>query len=385
MMRAKLDAQMNAPSPTRRITIIGLGLIGGSIGLRLKQAGLAGLEVVGQDSSRSAERTAEKIGAIDRAEHDPKRAVQGASLVIIAAPIIALREIFKDIAPHVTEGAVVTDTASTKGEVLRWAAAMLPGSVNFVGGHPMAGKETQGIDHADAALFEGRAYCVCPTVSSSQNAIRSVMGLAEVLGAEPMFIDADEHDVYAAAISHLPLITATALFSLMRQSPSWDDLGQLASSGFTDITRLASGEPAMSHAIWSTNREPLIHWIDRLTEELNKLRDMLKDSQDEDLFALFATTKLQRDDFLVNPPKRTPRPDGVEIDKGKAFLDMMVGGMMADNIRRIQKIPEIVTEMETEEGTRSMTRLEKMSEDIRRDLEKLEQEREEKARREQEG
>jgi hypothetical protein len=223
-------------------------------------------------------------------------------------------------------------------------------------------------------------------VNSSQNAIKSVMGLAELLGAEPMFIDADEHDVYAAAISHLPLITATALFSLMRQSPSWEDLGQLASSGFADMTRLASGEPAMSQAIWSTNREPLIHWIDRLTEELNRLRDMLKDSQDEDLFTLFATAKLQRDEFLVNPPRRVPRPAAVEVDRSKAFLDLMVGGMMADNIRRIQKIPEIVVEEQTEEGgTRRMTRLEKMSEDIRRDLEKLEKEREEKAKRERES
>lgn len=378
--------KMNAPTEKRRITIIGLGLIGGSIGLRLKQADLPALEIVGQDRERSAERTAEKMGAIDRAEHDPKKAVQGANLVIISTPITALREVFNEIGANLAEGAVVTDTASTKGEVMRWAAAILPETVSFVGGHPMAGKETQGIDHADAALFEGRAYCVCPTVNSSQNAIKSVMGLAELLGAEPMFIDADEHDVYAAAISHLPLITATAMFSLMRQSPSWEDLGQLASSGFRDMTRLASGEPAMSQAIWSTNREPLIHWIDRLTDELNRLRDMLKDSQDEDLFAMFATAKLQRDEFLANPPKRAPRPDGVEVDRGKAFLDLIVGGMMADNIRRIQKIPEIVSEEATEEGgTRRVTRLEKMSEDIRRDLEKLDQEREEKARREQEG
>jgi len=376
---------MSDKTETRRIVIIGLGLIGGSIGLGLKAAELPGIDVVGSDIDGSRERSAKKSGAIDRGEHDLAKAVRDARLVIVAVPIAALRDVFTAIAPHLADGAVVTETASTKGEVMKWATELLPESVSFVGGHPMAGKEQAGIDHADAALFEGRAYCICPTVSASPIAIQSVVGLAQALGAEPVFIDADEHDVYAAAISHLPLITATALFSLLRESPSWDDLGQLASTGFRDMTRLASGDPSMSNAIWKTNREAIIHWVDRLTEELQRMRGMLSDSQDEALFKLFAEAKLQRDEFIANPPRRETAARGPEVDRGRALLDIFVGGMMADNIRRVSKIPELMEarqEAAPEGKKRRLSLGEKMEEGIRRDLEKMERERGEKAKRE---
>ena len=375
---------MSENTETRRVVIVGLGLIGGSIGLRLSAAELPGLEVVGSDIDGSRESTAKKSGAIDRGEHDLTRAVRDARLVIIAVPISAVRDVFTAIAPHLAEGAVVTDTASTKGEVMKWAAELLPESVSFVGGHPMAGNEQSGIDHADAALFEGRAYCVCPTVSSPPTAIQSVVGLAQALGAEPVFIDAEEHDVYAAAISHLPLITATALFRLLRESPSWDDLGQLASTGFRDMTRLASGDPSMSNAIWKTNREAIIHWVDRLVEELKRLRAMLSDGQDEELFKLFAEVKLQRDEFIANPPRRETAARGPEVDRGRAVLEMFVGGMVAKNVRRVSKIPEMLEARQQEDGPggekRRLSLGEKMERGIRRDLDKMEREREEKAK-----
>ncbi len=375
---------MNEKAETSRVVIVGLGLIGGSIGLGLRAAELPGLDIVGSDIDGSRERTAKKSGAIDRREHDLAKAVRDARLVIVAVPIAALREVFTAIAPHLADGAVVTDTASTKGEVMKWATELLPESISFVGGHPMAGKEQSGIDHADATLFEGRSYCICPTVSASPASIKSVVGLAEALGAEPVFIDADEHDVYAAAISHLPLITATALFSLLRESPSWDDLGQLASTGFRDMTRLASGDPSMSNAIWKTNREAIIHWVDRFTEELKRMRGMLSDGQDEELFKLFAETKLQRDEFIANPPRRETAARGPEVDRGRALLDIFVGGMMADNIRRVSKIPELLEargEAGPEGKKRRLSLGEKMEEGIRRDLEKMERKREEKAKR----
>ena len=377
---------MSEKAETRRVVIIGLGLIGGSIGLRLKAADLPGLDIVGSDIDGSRERAAKKSGAIDRVEHDLARALRDARLVIVAVPIAALRDVFTAIAPHLTDGALVTDTASTKGEVMKWATELLPESVSFVGGHPMAGKEQTGIENADATLFEGRAYCICPALSASPTAIQSVVGLAQALGAEAVFIDAEEHDVYAAAISHLPLITSTALFRLLRESPSWDDLGQLASTGFRDMTRLASGDPSMSNAIWKTNREAIIHWVDRLTEELKRMRGMLSDAQDEELFKLFAEAKLQRDEFIANPPRRETAARGPEVDRGRALLDIFVGGMMANNIRRVSKIPEMMGEAQQETGPEGKKRRlslgEKMEEGIRRDLEKMEREREEKAKRE---
>ena len=151
---------MDRPNGKKRITIIGTGLIGGSLGMALKAARLPGLEIVGHDSDRGSATRAEKSGAIDHAEHNLPRAVSGAGMVIIAVPVLTVREVMQQVAPHLVKGTVVTDTTSTKAHVMRWAREALPEHVYFVGGHPMAGKETAGIANAEASLFRGKAYCI---------------------------------------------------------------------------------------------------------------------------------------------------------------------------------------------------------------------------------
>ncbi len=361
-----------------KITIIGLGLIGGSLGLAIKRGGLQRVRVAGNDIHGDVLRKAEKMGAIDEVHKDIGKAVDGASMVIVATPILETRDTFNAIARHVAEGAVVTDTASTKTDVMRWAKEMLPEHVSFVGGHPMAGKENQGIENAEAALFDGKAYCIVPSVTATPEAIKSVTGLAHLVGADPIYMDASEHDQYAAAISHMPLVMSTALFSLMRESPSWTDIGAMAGPAFQDMTRLASGDPGMAHGIWRTNREAIIHWTERLMAELARYRDMLQDAQDEQLLEAFGTARLLRDAFVAEPPRRRPDPTSQEVDRGKALMDMFVGGMMADNIRRVQKIPELMNEKvreETDKETgekKKVSLADKIGEGVRRDLEKLE-------------
>ncbi len=363
---------------TGKIAIIGLGLIGGSLGLAIKRAGLQRVRVAGYDVHHDVLRKAEKMGAIDEAGKDIAGAVSGASMVIIATPILEVRDSLATMAPHLSEGAIVTDTASTKADVMRWAKELLPEHVSFVGGHPMAGKETQGIENADASLFEGKAYCIVPPVDATPEAIKSVTGLVHLVGAEPLHIDAAEHDQYAAAISHMPLVMSTALFSLMRESPSWMDIGAMAGPAFHDLTRLASGDPGLAHGIWRTNREAMIHWLERLMAELARYRDMLQDAQDEALLEAFATAQLQREAFLAEPPRRKPDYGRAEVDRGKALMDMFVGARLADNIRRVQKIPELMSEKvieETDEETgqkKKVSMADKIAEGVRRDLEKLE-------------
>jgi prephenate dehydrogenase len=368
---------------SKRITIIGTGLIGGSLGLALKAAGPAGVEIVGHDADRTISGKAEKAGAIDRAEQHLPRAVEGAGMVIIAVPVLSVREVMQQIAPDLGEGAVVTDTTSTKAHVMAWAKEMLPEHVNFVGGHPMAGKENAGIENAEPGLFQGRAYCVCPAVDASDSAVRSVLGLARLAGADPMFMDAEEHDIYAAAVSHLPLMMSTALFSMLRSSPAWPDMGMMASTGFRDVTRLASGDPAMSHGIWVTNREAMIHWLERMSEELRRYRDMLKDAQDEALLETFFKAQIDREVFLREPPRRQAEAAVGKVDTGEAMLSMLVGGMMAKNIKRAKEIPELTGETPQqpgmkEEARRRSTFGERVAEGIKRDLDKLEQRRAEK-------
>jgi len=374
-----------ADSDLKRITIIGTGLIGGSLGLALKATNFPGVEIVGHDRDRGTANQAKKRGAIDKAEHNLPRAVRGASLVIIATPVLAMREVMDQIAPDLAVGAIVTDTASTKADVLKWADELLPDHVNFIAGHPMAGKEKQGIDVADGALFQGRAYCVCPSVSASESSVKTILGLAESVGANPIFIDPAEHDQYAAAISHLPLMMATALFNLMRTSPSWEDMAQMASSGFTDTTRLASTDPTMSHDIWTTNREAIIHWLERMEGELGRFRKLLEDANDAELLDTFARTQIERDSFLLDPPRRTAESSMPGQDDSRGImLDMLVGGMVADKVRRAQKDIE-ASERSTdkrqprdkpdEKGERRSSFGDRIAEGVRRDLEKLEAER----------
>src|SRR3989304_1002536 len=183
---------MKEAQERKRITIIGLGLIGGSLGLAIKAAGLPEVGVGGHSRRRGTMNKAPQGGAVDRAEHNLPRAVEGAGIVIIATPILAVRDIMEQIAPHLPEGCVVTDTGSTKERIMEWAAQILPPTVSFVGGHPMAGKETQGIDNAEEGLFRQRAYCICPAVDAHEGAVRAVLGIARLVGAETLFLDPQE-------------------------------------------------------------------------------------------------------------------------------------------------------------------------------------------------
>ena len=204
-----------------RIAIIGLGLIGGSLGLALKGGGLAGVEIVGYSRRAEVALRAKGLGAVDRAEGDLASAVRDAGLVIIATPVLAIRDILLGIAPHLPGGCVVSDTGSTKARVLEWARECLPPNVDFVGGHPMAGRETSGLDDADASLFKGRIYCLVPAPGTGEGAVQSMVRVVESVGARPLFVDAAEHDLLAAGVSHLPLLLSAAFVSATTGSPSW--------------------------------------------------------------------------------------------------------------------------------------------------------------------
>jgi len=351
----------------KRITIIGLGLIGGSIGLALKAAAVPGVELVGHDREREAESKARKMGAIDIAEHNLPRAVQGAGMVIIATPILAVREVLEQIAPDLREGCVVTDTASTKESVLEWAAGLLPPHISFVGGHPMAGKETPGIESAEADLFRGRAYCLCPAVDAHEDAVRALVGLVRLVGAEPLFLDPREHDQYAAAVSHLPLVLSTALFTLLRASPAWRDLAPMASSGFRDVTRLASGDPRMSHDIFLTNREAAVHWLERMIDELRRYRDLLEGDA-EQLLETFGRAQMDRDTFIAQP--RATRLEEERPDVRQEMVNSLMGGWISDRLRKARELPGVLREAETAKAEKRRSRAEQIAQDIRRDLEK---------------
>jgi prephenate dehydrogenase len=195
-----------------------------------------------------------------------------------------------DIAPALEEGAIVTDTGSTKTEVIAWAGRELPDENSFVGGHPMAGKTDAGPSFAESNLFEGARWVIVPSRHASEGAVRTVRNLVETMGATEMFMDAEEHDAYVAAISHLPLMAATAMFTMTRDSEAWPEMSKLAAGGFNDTTRLAGTEANVAFDIAVTNRTQIVHWLERYREALADLQERLSDEEGEDLFRHMAQT-----------------------------------------------------------------------------------------------
>jgi prephenate dehydrogenase len=238
--------------------------------------------IVGTDESNAARSGAQKRKAFHKVESRLMNAIDEADIIVLATPVMAMRELMEVLGPELPEGCVVTDVGSSKRVVLDWADQYLPNKVDFVGGHPMAGRETAGPEAADADLFNGKTYCVVPSQNASQRSVRELTNLIEVIGAKPYFISVDEHDSYVAAASHLPFLLSTALVGCTSKSANWDDIAQLASSGYHDISRLASGDAIMHRDICVTNREPIVAWIDSFIRELYEYRKILNAEEEVD-------------------------------------------------------------------------------------------------------
>jgi len=281
------------------VTVIGLGLIGGSIGLALRQRERPGWEIVGYSRRQETVANALSSGAIVRGETNLKDAVKQADFVIIATPVLTIKEIFSEIAPHLPSACIVTDTASTKVQVMKWAEEILPPMVDFIGGHPMAGRETYGIQAAEAELFRGCTYCLTSSEKASPKSIDTVTGMVKKLGAIPFFIDAQEHDNLVAGVSHLPMLLSTALVSLTTKNPSWSEMSKLAASGYHNLTRLASGSPEVNAHICLSNKEAIVNWLDKFSQELERYRQLVAVG-DKRLEQAFIDANKARQEWLNN-------------------------------------------------------------------------------------
>ena len=254
-----------------RVAIIGLGLLGGSIGLALRQK-KAAREIAGYDMGQGVNERACAIGAIDHAYSSLADVVHGAEVVILATPVGAMRSLLYDLASLVEPGTVVTDVASTKVQVLQWAEMYLPATVHFIGGHPMTGKEVSGVEVADALLFQRCIYCLTSTAHTSSQALSKVVALVEILDAYVYYLSPEDHDKQVASISHLPFIASSVLMNTIAHDTTWSNASLLAASGFRDMTRLAAGSPAMYHDICITNNEAITVLLEAYINELQQLR-----------------------------------------------------------------------------------------------------------------
>ncbi|MBI2853371.1 MAG: prephenate dehydrogenase/arogenate dehydrogenase family protein [Chloroflexi bacterium] len=282
-----------------RVALIGLGLIGGSLGLALKQARGAELEIIGCARKKETACAATDCHAVDKVMPDPASAVKDCDLVFICTPVHAVREVLAVVSRHAKEGCVVTDVASTKQHVMKWASEFLyPSKLGFVGGHPMAGREKSGIEAASADLLRGCTYCLTPAEWTSSRDVEVVVKAVEWIGAKPYFIEADQHDFLVAAISHLPAAVSVATVAATTGHPDWPYMARLASTGYRDVTRLASGSQQVNADVFTTNRGPLVHWIDELIQALSDLRQQIVDEADGDLEATLAQAREARQRWM---------------------------------------------------------------------------------------
>lgn len=282
--------------PFERVAILGLGLMGASLGMALREGGIA-RRVAGYDAGEGVAARARERGAVEVACASVAEAVMGADLAVLAAPPLALRDLFAAMAPHLASDAVITDVASTKGMVTRWAEEVLPRPERFVGGHPMAGREMSGVEAADSTLYRGCVWCLTPTALTEGETLRRVEQMVTALGAHPLVLDAEAHDAAVAAISHVPLIAATALTLAATKDAAWAVAAELAAGGFHDTTRVASGDPRMARDICRTNAQAILARLDAYIGELGALRNQIAGGSVE-VEATFAEARERREAWL---------------------------------------------------------------------------------------
>ncbi len=278
----------------RRVAILGLGLMGASLGLALRATGRI---VVGYDASPGVAERARERGAVDEAAATVAQAVASAQLVVLAAPVLAIRELLAAVGPHLLPAALVTDLGSTKAQVVAWAQELLGDPTRFLGGHPMTGRERSGVEAAESGLYQGCVWCLTPTTTTAPQTVDRLAALIGELGARPLLLDAKQHDAAVALVSHLPLVAARALVLTATDSLDWPLAATLAASGFRDTTRLASGDPRMARDICLTNAGPLLAGLDAYIETLRTLREQIS-SADPALESSFAKAKRRRDTWM---------------------------------------------------------------------------------------
>lgn len=306
-----------------RITIIGMGLIGTSLAMAIrgadeKEAPLGQTVITGYDKDRRATGDARGRLAIDREARSLADALHEAQLVVVAAPVRSIAAIFREIGPLLPSGAVVTDVASTKAQVIDWARELLPATVDFVGGHPMAGREQAGANAADPALFRGAIYCLCPAPRARQAAIDLVESMVRQISAKVYYIEPAEHDAYVAGVSHLPFMLSAALSAAVGRSPGWKEMAPLAATGFRDISRLASGDAEMHRDICLTNQDALVRWLNDAAQLLIDLRDQVESGDSDELLAFFEEARRIREEWLLTRPNLRPGEDDFESIGGVA-------------------------------------------------------------------
>ncbi|KAA0444257.1 MAG: prephenate dehydrogenase/arogenate dehydrogenase family protein [Candidatus Thioglobus sp.] len=279
-----------------KICIIGVGLIGGSFALGLKKSGKPA-NIVGFGRSAEKLAKAQQLGVIDDFSTDIKQALAGVDMVLIATPVNSFKSVLELIKPHIRAEVIIFDVGSTKTSIIKTAKQVFGNMPqNFIPAHPIAGKEQNGVEAADGALFSGKRVILTPTENANSQAIKTVSECWQSMGAKVEIMDDKTHDDLLAMTSHLPHILAFCLMNYLTDNKS----GALdyAASGFKDFSRIASSDAQMWSDICISNTDEIIKHINGFRQSLDKLSSLIAAGKSEEIKQLFEGAKTARDDWL---------------------------------------------------------------------------------------
>lgn len=287
------------------IAIIGVGLIGGSLGLALKDRLGENVFITANARTAATMELAAKRKACDLATNDLQEAVGDADIVFLSTPVLQMVPMVKNLIPYLKQGAIVTDGGSTKAYIAEELRRILPPGIVYVAGHPMTGKEKSGVEAADKDLFVHHCYVVVKDTGAPEDAVNRIVELAKTVGSSVTTIDIRKHDRCASLISHIPHVAASALVTLLDRSG--DDLGdamKLAAGGFKDTTRIASSNADMWSDILMTNREAVTTHLESLKGILDEVITAINEGDRDALHEFFAAAKRRRDVVIAETEKK---------------------------------------------------------------------------------
>ncbi len=282
----------------KRLAIIGVGLIGGSLARALRQAGEVG-EVVGCGRGKANLEKAVELGVIDRYSHDIGEAVAGADMVFLAVPLGAMRDTFAAMQGHLAANAIVTDGGSAKGSVVSDCRSVFGNTLSgFVPGHPIAGTENSGVEASFPELYHNRRIILTPVEETSAEALAKVEAMWRLCGAEVTCMSVEHHDEVLAATSHLPHMLAFSLVDSLARMKENDEIFRYAAGGFRDFTRIASSNPVMWRDICIANRDALGAMMERYSSEMAELAETIRQGDGDHLLEIFERAKEARDRYI---------------------------------------------------------------------------------------
>ncbi len=291
------------------VALIGLGLIGSSLSLAMRRAGIAD-RITGHARSARTRAKALEMGLVDTVFDNPADAVRGADLIILCVPIGVYGTIAREIAPHLKPGAIVTDVGSVKAAVIRDTAPHIPTGVHFIPAHPIAGSERSGPEAGFTELFDGRWCILTPIPGTDETALGKVRKFWQNCGMSVDIMTPEHHDLVLAITSHLPHLIAYNIVGTAAdlETVTESEVIKFSAGGFRDSTRLAASDPTMWRDVFLNNKEAVLEMLARFSEDLTALQRAIRWGEGETLFNLFARTrKIRRN--IIDAGQDTEAPD----------------------------------------------------------------------------